>query len=286
MKKKIDPVKISPTAHLTSHAWGHLGISNSNYFVDKKAKIILDTLRLLGFPFFIKKENDYIYNMLEPRHRLIDYLIFSKFPYFQIIEFASGLSPRGMTFSENPEYLYIESDLPDMLNKKKSIVEDVYNKKGLKKDNHLFLEFNLLEKDNKDKLLSLIDKSKPLIIITEGLTPYFDKEHLKLIFQNIIEILKETGGVYISDIYHKKDVEKNLLSDNLTKIALKILDTTFHLEINDKKEGEEFFYECGFDYIEIMNPFDFSKQLGLKHKISSDKNIATIYVSHVKKSKT
>jgi len=131
MKKNIDPEKISLTAYITSHAWAHLGISNANYFIDKKSKAILDILRLLGLPFFLKKENDYIYNMLEPRHRLIDYLIFSKFPYYQIIEFASGLSPRGITFSDNPEYLYIESDIPSMLNKKKLIVQEIYNKKGV-----------------------------------------------------------------------------------------------------------------------------------------------------------
>ncbi|GIW22473.1 MAG: hypothetical protein KatS3mg068_1480 [Candidatus Sericytochromatia bacterium] len=190
--RKIDPLKISPTAHITCHAWDYLGISNSQYFIDKKVKFILNLLRFIAFPIFLKKENDYIYNMLEPRHRLIDYLIFSKFPYFQIIEFACGLSPRGMTFSENPEYLYIESDLPDMLNRKKSIVNNIYLKKGIKKGNHKFVEFNLLEKRNKEKILNIIDRNKPTIIITEGLTPYFDKEHLKIIFSNILEILKET----------------------------------------------------------------------------------------------
>ena len=55
MDNKIDSARISPTAHITAHAWDLLGISNSHYFVDPNYKFLLNVLRSIAFPFFIHK---------------------------------------------------------------------------------------------------------------------------------------------------------------------------------------------------------------------------------------
>lgn len=131
-------------------------------------------------------------------HRAIDYFLMTKFPYKQIIEFPSGLSPRGMTFSENPEYLYIESDLENMLNRKKNIVDKIYSQNKINKTNHKFVSANLLEGNLEEKIFPHIDKNEKSVVITEGLTPYFDMGNLRKILTNIYKLLKNSGrrGLY------------------------------------------------------------------------------------------
>jgi O-methyltransferase involved in polyketide biosynthesis len=282
MSIKIDSSRISPTAHLTAHAWDLLGLSNAKYFADPKYKFLLNLLRSIAFPYFINKNNDYIYYMLEPRHRAIDYFMFSKFPYNQIVEFAAGLSPRGMTFSENPAITYIESDLPEMLELKKAKVEDIYHEKNIKRPNHKFVPSNLLEDDVSEIISPLINPEEKLIVITEGLTPYFDMEHLKRIFTNISKLLRDNdGGVYITDIYHLEDMAKSVFNTKMMAHFLKIMRTEFHNDIDNKDEGEAFFKECGFDFVETINPLSVARQLGLKTNIPPEKNVATIYLAHV-----
>lgn len=279
---KIDSVKISPTANITSHAWDMLGIRNAKYFVNPTFKFVFNIIRSIGLPYLINKKNDYVYFMLEPRHRAIDYFMLTKFSYKQIIEFACGFSPRGMTFADNPEFNYIESDLPDNLRAKKNIVENVYKSKNLKRPNHKFIEADIFHDNLSEKLSGLINKNEKSVVITEGLTIYYDMEHLKTIFMNIAKLLKENGGgVYITDIYHEEDLKRNFFNNKVMSYAVKLMRTEFKSDIDNSEEGESFLRECGFDYVESVNPLLFSKQLGLKTKIPPENGVATIYLAHV-----
>lgn len=279
---KIESGRISPTANITAHAWDMLGISNAKYFVNPSFKLFFNLIRSIGLPYLINKKNDYVYFMLEPRHRAIDYFMLTKFSYKQIIELACGFSPRGVTFAENPEFTYIESDLPDVLNAKKSKVEELYKNKNLKKNNHKFIESDVFNDNLKDKFLPLLNKNEKSVVITEGLTIYYDMEHLKTIFTNICNLLKASGGgVYITDIYHEEDLKRNFFNNKVMSYAIKLLRTEFRSDIDNSEEGESFLRECGFDYVESLNPLHFSKQLGLKHKIPPENGVATIYLAHV-----
>ncbi|MFN8575307.1 MAG: class I SAM-dependent methyltransferase [Candidatus Sericytochromatia bacterium] len=279
---KIESARISPTANITAHAWDMLGISNAQYFVNPNFKLIFNLIRSIGLPYLINKKNDYVYFMLEPRHRAIDYFMLTKFSYKQIIELACGFSPRGMTFAENPEFTYIESDLPDIINTKKVKVEEVYKNKKLKRNNHKFIESDVFSDNLKEKFLPLLNKNEKTVVITEGLTIYYDMEHLKTIFKNICNLLKASGGgVYITDIYHEEDLKRNFFNNKVMSYAVKFLRTEFRSDIDNSEEGESFLRECGFDYVESLNPLHFSKQLGLKHKIPPENGVATIYLAHV-----
>ena len=279
---KIDSLRISPTANITAHAWDLLGISNAKYFVNPNFKFILNLIRSIGFPYLINKKNDYIYFMLEPRHRAIDYFMLTKFSYRQIVELACGYSPRGMTFAENPEFVYIESDLSDMLKSKKAKVEEVYKSKNVKRNNHKFVQADVFNDSLSEKFQGLLSKNEKTVVITEGLTIYYDMEHLKTIFSNIAKLLKDNGGgVYITDIYHEEDLKKNVLNNKIMNYAIKFLGTEFKSDIDNSEEGESFLRECGFDYVESINPLHFSKQLGLKTKIPPENGVATIYLAHV-----
>ena len=220
--------------------------------------------------------------MLEPRHRAIDYFSLTKFPHKQIVEFACGLSPRGMTFAENPEFLYIESDLPEMLELKKNKIEEVYKKKKVKRPNHKFIPANLFSDDLSQKITPHLNKREKLVVITEGLTIYYDMENLKKILTNIVKLLKDNGGgVFIADVYHEEDMKRNVFSNSIMKLAIKFLRVKFYCDIDNAEEGESFFRECGFDYVESLNPLHFAKQLGLKTKIPPENGVATIYLAHV-----
>lgn len=282
MDRKTDSVRISPTAHVTAPGWDMLGLSNAEYFVDPTFKFFFNILRTFGLPYLISKKNDYVYFMLEPRHRAIDYFMITKFQYKQIVEFACGLSPRGMTFADNPEFTYIESDLPDMLELKKAKVESVYKLKKKKRLNHKFVSADVFKDNLSQKIGPLLNKNDKTVVITEGLTIYYDMEDLKKIFTNISKLLKENGGgVFITDIYHEEDMKRNFLNNSVMSFFVKLLKIKFYTDIDNSEEGESFFRECGFDYVESLNPLHFSKQLGLKTKIPPENGVATIYLAHV-----
>jgi O-methyltransferase involved in polyketide biosynthesis len=195
---------------------------------------------------------------------------------------ACGLSPRGMTFAENPEITYIESDLPDMIKVKKEKVEMVYKEKKSKKSNHKFVPVDIFADNLVEKIGPLLNKNEKLIVITEGLTIYYDMEHLKKIFTNIRQLLKScAGGVYITEIYHEEDMKRNIFNNAIMSNAVKLLNTKFYLDIDNAAEGEEFFKSCGFDFVETINPLEVAKQLGLKSNIPPEKGVATIYLAHV-----
>jgi len=85
--------------------------------------------------------------LIESRYRAIDRAFVNLHPKNncrQVIEIASGLLPRGMIISQDPEVTFIETDLPTMTDRKTSLVKALIGDRS----NLHFLPVDIAAKSN------------------------------------------------------------------------------------------------------------------------------------------
>ena len=139
----------------------------------------------------------------EARHLILNKIIKEIEPS-QIIELASGLTPRGLEAVVNSEVMFIEMDLASIINDKKYIVHKISS--GANIQGELICHSgNILEKESLLQALSYFDFKKEITFITEGLLYYLNKKEQILLSRLIREALLVTGGIWITpDITFKE----------------------------------------------------------------------------------
>ena len=96
-----------------------------------------------------------------------------------MLEIASGLSPRGWNFRQKfPDIDYRELDLPDMAKIKTQALKQI---DALSPD---VLSIDLFTADF-EQAFHVFDPKRPLVVISEGLINYFNKDMLLQLLQAI-----------------------------------------------------------------------------------------------------
>ena len=118
----------------------------------------------------------------------------------QVVELAAGMSPRGLTFSEQfLNLVYLETDLEGMLEKKRRVVASlIENGIAPKRENLRFCSLDVMKPDDFKRALRAIDSSKPIIFVAEGLLPYYPMEQKGDILDNIMSQIKLSGGLFLT----------------------------------------------------------------------------------------
>jgi len=141
--------------------------------------------------------------LFEARYKGINQLI-AEFSSQQILELASGLLPRGMTFSEDSDNVFIESDLPAVIVQKQQLVEQLIGNRS----NLHFENIDATSQPNQFPLnADYLDYQKPITVVCEGLLMYLTLEQKKQVFTNVRELLQVYGGVWIT---HDLTTKENL----------------------------------------------------------------------------
>lgn len=242
---------ISFTAHYTGYIWYKLGISNP-ILATSRGKLLFNLLNPIE-TLTEKLTGQSIRYTLKERHRLIDRqlnTLIAQYPNLQVIEIAAGLSPRGWSYRQtHPEIRYIEADLPDMANiKQQALIK-------LGQPNAEIIGVDLFSTEFANYLQTL-DTSKPLVIISEGLINYFNKDNLLKLWQVISQGLKLfPKGYYITDLYPEPKQNKigSLLKEG-SKV-LKILSRSdVGLLFESPVEASNHFKKAGFNEVNIYQP--------------------------------
>mgnify|MGYP003600105724 FL=1 len=164
---------ISFTAHYTGYIWYSMGISHP-VFATSKGKMLAKLVHPLE-SWAEKFVGGSMRTTLKQRHSMIDqHLIqlIEQHPDLQVLEIASGLSPRGWNFRQKfPNLDYRELDLPDMARVKTHALQkiDCNSPEVLSVD--LFTA-------NFEQAFQVFDPTRPLVVISEGLINYFNKNML------------------------------------------------------------------------------------------------------------
>ncbi len=212
--------------------------------------------------------------ILEARYKTIE-RVRTLFNGTQILELASGLLPRGMILSQNPEITFIESDLPGMVQQKQQLVRQLIGERS----NLHFLPIDATTNLNSLLLNDYFQADQPVTILCEGLLVYLRFAEKQQVFANVRDILQTYGGVWItSDLAIKVGTELLKPDDSLMKaINQKISSltggrTSTEDEFEDLDHVKHFAQEQGFQVeeftmLEALNELKSVSALGLDQEL-------------------
>lgn len=210
----------------------------------------------------------------EARYLIINKLL-EKEGAEQIIELASGLSPRGLEFTANPNISYAELDLPDLIAQKRDIVQNITNRKELGKRQNLYLEGgNALNLDDLNSAASHFDPQKKLSVINEGLLRYLSHDEKKQLASGIKSLLQKFGGTWITPDIGLQGRRRIRQTDSDKESDAKMAKATgvADFEANyfaDEATAKVFFEDLGFD-VEVHNYQEVESQLVSPQKLHID----------------
>src|SRR3989344_990108 len=222
VKQKSSYEKISPTAKLV--AW--LRTFNNIPFAKELAeesrseetfKELVDDMGglIISFtPFF------------EARYKATDEIL-KQHNIKQVLEIASGLSPRCLAMTESPNVIYVATDLPQILEQERAIIEKITAGANIYRPNIHFQTVDALDRESLLAAANYFRPSEPIAIVTEGLLNYLNREEKGIVARNILEA-----------------------NGNLRKVASHIYGITErNMENNafaDEYDMQQFFNESGF----------------------------------------
>lgn len=260
-----DTSRISISAHYTGYVWYKNGLSDPRFVTSlgRAANLfflpINSTLKLFT--------GSHIDTFLMQRHQVLDFLLtqlIEEQGVEQIVELASGLSPRGFRMTERyPQLSYIETDLPGMAARKAKLLN------RLKRPaRHEIRSCNILEAQGPESIqaiLSSLDKSKKTVIISEGLVNYFELATIKGVWSRIANELKIFEvGYYLTDLYPDS---KSHPSYKHIKKAQKIVEVLtrgeWPLHYENDQQIVQGFKEDGFVEVKVIDPVPVYKFLNL-----------------------
>jgi O-methyltransferase involved in polyketide biosynthesis len=237
---------IGPTAHYTGQVWARNGLSHPE----------LDTLegrvmhaatapattagRIIGAPT--------LETLLLARHLVIDALLEDAIAggrVGQVLEVASGMSPRGWRFTErHPDLVYVEADLPGMAARKRAALERIGRPPG-----HRVAELDALADGGPlslDAVTSGLDRAHGLAVVTEGLLSYLPREAVLTLWRRFAETIAGfPGGLYLSDLHVETDVAAPLA--RAFEAALSVLvRTPVSVHFADAGEARDALLAAGF----------------------------------------
>lgn len=242
---------ISFTAHYTGYIWYQLGWSNAALASRKGHRLVtlMHPLELL----MERYVGGSMRSTLRQRHTLIDRQLdrlLDQHPDLQILEIAAGLSPRGWRYRQKyPNLRYVEADLPEMAQAKRVALASIESPPPQIEAVDLFA-------DDLKQLIAQFDSSKPLVIISEGLVNYFNKDSLAQLWGQLAEQLSQFPvGVYLTDLYPEPTQHRLAkLIWNASRLLKVMSRSAFAFHFTSPDELREFINNAGFHQVKVFQP--------------------------------
>jgi len=242
---------ISFTAHYSGYIWYTMGISHP-VFATSKGKMLAKLVHPLE-SWAEKFVGGSMRTTLKQRHRMIDQhltQLIEQHPDIQVLEIASGLSPRGWNFRKKfPDIDYRELDLPDMAKVKTLALRQI------DANSPEVLSVDLFTADF-EQAFHVFDPNRPLVVISEGLINYFNKDMLLQLLQAIYRYGQNFKELhYLTDIY--PEPVKNKLANFIwasSKLLKWMSKSAFSFHFIDPQQAQDFFQQAGFEQVSIVQP--------------------------------
>ncbi|MDZ8258294.1 class I SAM-dependent methyltransferase [Nostoc sp. ChiQUE01b] len=197
---------------------------------------------------------------VEARYKAINQVI-AQYQITQVLELASGLLPRGLFMSSNPNIVFIESDLPKMISCKQQLIQQLVEERP----NLHFIEIDATRRPSEFwKSTPLLKAGQPVMILCEGLLTHLTLLEKQLVCANIREILHCYGGVWITpDFIDTGSLVRSQQDDSgLEKLLQTGTNLTGRSLVNNNfgtlDQARQFVYEQGFRVTEhsMLNVID------------------------------
>jgi O-methyltransferase involved in polyketide biosynthesis len=117
----------------------------------------------------------------------------------QVVELASGFSFRGVAMAEDPDLLYVETDLPEMHELRTRLRRDMEKDGSLpRRANALFEPLDVTDDGQWESVEAHLRPGEPVAIVHEGLFQYFAMAEKEAVAKKIARLLKKQGGVWLT----------------------------------------------------------------------------------------
>jgi O-methyltransferase involved in polyketide biosynthesis len=258
--------RVSPTAHYTGYVWARAGLSDAA-FVTNEGRFLYSSLLPWNLASRLGR-GPTLEGFLLARHRLIDHLLATAIDageVSQVIEIASGLSPRGWSFTKRygDRLTYVETDLPGMVSRKRAILDEL----GSLGDHHRLVELDALADEGPDSLQALVsqlDPARGTAIVAEGLVNYFDRDTVVGMWRRFAAALRAfPTGLYLSDLHLHGDTNPTLTWVFTLGLSAFVRGRV-HLHFDNVAEATTALHDCGFATAALHLPTDFPKVVGAR----------------------
>lgn len=257
---------ISPSAHYTGYVWYRHRLADPAFvtpfgrFVHKLLWPVTWGARA-GFGLDIEA-------FLLQRHLQIDAQLteaIERWGVRQVVEIACGLSPRGRRFcSRYPELQYLEADLPAMAARKRLLLHG----EGWLDGRHQVRAVDILAERGSQSLAALLaslDRSQPVVVITEGLVNYFPLELIEGFWSRLATGLSDfPEATYLTELY--PDLREHPRYRQLrwgVELIGRLTRGSYPLHYRDHAEIVTGFQRCGFARVQVLDPSADAGSLGL-----------------------
>lgn len=239
--------RVGPTALYTAQAWRDGNFPNAGHFDHPFGRVMYTASSLMQkllrpvLPPFLQDFNQFLFI----RHRAFEDRLDTMVPDM-VIEIAAGLSPRGITYSRSwSNSSYIELDLPNMVAAKQARMKNI----ELPSNYHL-AETDVLSEDFMERLPVRPGSDQMVVVITEGLMDYLNREEKLRAWRNIAGLLKLASpeSRYLLECWPKHRVAPASRVAKATVNGLSLLvgrSMTDNL-FEDRHEADEAMREAGF----------------------------------------
>ena len=282
--------KIGPTAWAVSYQRSLADIKYAKEIFEELITLI-ESSSEKDREYFEKAKSSKTTAQLEARFKLINKILKEYNPK-KILEIAAGLSPRGLAMAEeNSDLEYVEVDLPNMAIEKSKILRDLEEKNIGTPKNLQVIAGDALDLET----LLVATKNIKLgsfAVVNEGLLRYLKFEEKKKVAENVKDLLKRFGGIWITpDITTHKAIVSTTKGAEYQRIKdLAGIDIDAN-SFRDEQHAREFFQELGFEieshrYSEVENDLVAPQKAGMTKDEIHDTIAATtpVFVMRIKSS--
>jgi O-methyltransferase involved in polyketide biosynthesis len=210
---------------------------------------------------------------LEARYKTTNQII-AREGITQMLEIAAGLSPRGLAMTDDPDIVYVATDLPEMLEQEKAIVGAILAGLNMERPNLHFSIANALDRNDVLQAATPFQLDKSVVILTEGLFPYLTRAEQATLAANVHELLARYGGVWItSDVNTKqrwdtfRRIDKHMQQRTQTVSSATERSLYDNLFI-DNHDVQQFFTSAGFkveeySFLHVLDELSSLKRINL-----------------------
>lgn len=207
--------------------------------------------------------------VLVQRHLLLDHLLdrlVRDAGVSQVLEIASGMSPRGCRFRKRfPELTYVETDIPGMAARKQKELEAA----GCLDGHHRVCALDVFQHEGEQALETVVAdnfrEGEPLVIITEGLTSYFTLADMKPFWERLAAVGNRfPGSRYLMETYYLP--ESRLFSNAIRRSAAllgRLSDSEVSFHFRKDRDVQDCFASLGFGQVRVHDPADYYDSLAL-----------------------
>lgn len=178
---------LTVTALYTSMTWSWGGFRGAELLVTRDAKAVFAVTNFfLGMLKVVRWHLPSLRHSLVQRHALIDQSVRDAGAP-QVLEFAGGLSRRGVEMSADPRIDYTELDLPAMAEKKRQLLQRTKEGMGvLARPNYRLRAGDVAKTAWED----WPDADQPVSIIAEGLLMYLSADQQQQLWKRCAQVVQ------------------------------------------------------------------------------------------------